>query len=221
MPFRKLLLSIPSDRQVLVFRIFNEIYNDSVSTTHYNNHVGSITELRQKQKESFLSLIDENNKLLQDEKEYCKERFIYDYEIENATYKCCEPKKCNTCKLTRYSEKFCENCISLHLQKFFNSWTSGNDVIDDFIKKCQEISSIPNQIMEWIPFDQFENVEYLTRGGFGSIYTAIWKRGRVFDYDENKKELIYFGSQGVVLKLLYNSNDPGKRFFDEVVNNFI
>jgi len=40
------------------------------------------------------------------------------------------------------------------------------------------------------------------------------------DYDDNEKEFTYAGSQGVVLKLLNNSNDPGKKFFDEVSNNF-
>ena len=70
--------------------------------------------------------------------------------------------------------------------------------------------------MEWIPFDQFEDVEYLTKGGFGSIYTATWIRGGIFDYDENKKEFTYSANQLVVLKLLDDSNDPGKKFFDEV-----
>ena len=74
--------------------------------------------------------------------------------------------------------------------------------------------------MEWIPFDQFENVKYLTKGGFGSIYTATWLRGRIFDYDENKKEFTYHGLQVVVLKVLDDSNEPGKNFFDEVSNNF-
>ena len=74
--------------------------------------------------------------------------------------------------------------------------------------------------MEWIPFDQFENVKYLTKGGFGSIYTATWIKGSIDDYDENKKEFTYFGSHNVVLKLLNDSSTPGKKFFDEVSNNF-
>ena len=74
--------------------------------------------------------------------------------------------------------------------------------------------------MEWIPFDQFQKVEYLTKGGFGSIYTATWIKGCIFDYDENKKEFTYYGPQDVVLKVLDDSNNPGKKFFDEVSNNF-
>ena len=41
-------------------------------------------------------------------------------------------------------------------------------------------------------------------------------RDYLCDYDENKKEFSYFGSQLVVLKCLNNSSDPGKAFFNEV-----
>ena len=42
-------------------------------------------------------------------------------------------------------------------------------------------------------------------------------KGRIFGYDENKKEFSYFGDQDVVLKSLNNSSNPGKPFFDEVI----
>jgi hypothetical protein len=167
-----------------------------------------------------LSLVTESNKLLENEKEYCRERYIFDFELNNAVYKWGKAKECNKCKLTRYSSKYCENCISLHLQELFVTWTSGNDIVDKFIQKCQKLSSLPNYIMEWIPFHQFKNVKYLTKGGFSSIYTATWIKGRIDNYDENKKEFTYFPNQLVVLKLLDNSNDPGKKFFDEVSSNF-
>ena len=77
-------------------------------------------------------------------------------------------------------------------------------------------SSLPNRILEWIPFEQFYNITKLTEGGFSSIYTAGWTRGCIVDYDENKKEFSYFGRQNVVLKSLNDSSNPGKGFFDEV-----
>ena len=58
----------------------------------------------------------------------------------------------------------------------------------------------------------------MTEGGFSSIFTAPWTRGRITDFDENKKEFSYFGGKGqlVVLKSLNDSSNPGKAFFDEV-----
>ena len=61
----------------------------------------------------------------------------------------------------------------------------------------------------------------LTEGGFSSIYTATWTRGRIFDYDENTKEFSYFGPQNIVLKSLNNSINPGKAFFNEVIINYL
>ena len=138
--------------------------------------------------------------------------YIHKFESEDALHKWGESKKCNKCELTRYSEKYCENCISLRLQELFNTWTSGNDLVE-FIRKCQKLSSLPEHIMEWIPFNQFESVKYLIKGGFGSVYTATWIKGCIVDYDENEKEFFYFRHQGVVLKLLNDSNAPGKKFF--------
>src|SRR6185295_10472527 len=131
-------------------------------------------------------------------------------------YKEGEPFECEKCKSTRYSSKFCENCIGLHLQSLFDTWTTGHDIVDNFIQQCQIKSSLPGHIMEWIPYDQFEDVEKLTEGGFSSIYTATWTKGEIVDYDEKKKEFSYFGNQLVVLKCLNNSSDPGKGFFNEV-----
>ncbi|UZO23979.1 uncharacterized protein OCT59_016307 [Rhizophagus irregularis] len=42
---------------------------------------------------------------------------------------------------------------------------SGNAIIDDFILKNG---------LKWIPYNKFEYVEYLSEGGFGTIYKAIW-----------------------------------------------
>ncbi|PKY55343.1 hypothetical protein RhiirA4_474713 [Rhizophagus irregularis] len=30
----------------------------------------------------------------------------------------------------------------------------------------------------WIPYNKFKNVEYLDKGGFGTIYKAIWLSDR-------------------------------------------
>src|SRR6185369_8244626 len=108
-------------------------------------------------------------------------------------------------------------CLSLHLQSLFDTWTSGNEIIDNFIHQCQQLSSLTRCILEWIPFDQFIKVKKLTEGGFSSIYTATWTRGNICDYDENTKEFTRPGNLLVVLKSLNNSSNPGKAFFDEVI----
>ena len=210
MPFNQLLSSLPLvslERKQFVWKIDNEIRDNACL---------AIPDLENR-KEYFLQLVDGNKQLSEIEKNYCRERYTYDFELMNALYKKGEPFECEKCKSIRYSNKYCENCISLHLQSLFNTWSSGNDIIDNFIQQCQIKSSLPGRIMEWIPYDQFEDVKKLTEGGFSSIYTATWTEGDIVDYDEKKKEFSYFEKgQMVILKCLKNSSDPGKVFFDEV-----
>ncbi|PKY53587.1 hypothetical protein RhiirA4_471910 [Rhizophagus irregularis] len=51
------------------------------------------------------------------------------------------------------------------------------------ICKCQLKTLIPNKIVEWIPYNNLQNIEYLTKGGFSEIYTAIWIDGKHEEWD--------------------------------------
>ena len=206
MSYNKLLSSLSTERERIVFKTDNEMRNNAL--------VNSDKESR---KDYFFSLVKKNKELSENEKEYCKERFIYDNKLGNARSKKGKQKECNKCKLARYSDRFCEGCISLQLQSLFTTWTSGNNIIDHFIQQCQMKSSLPDYILEWIPFEQFYDITKLTEGGFSSIYTATWTKGDICDYNENKKEFIYFYNLAIVLKSLNNSSNPGKSFFDEVI----
>src|SRR5437773_10415635 len=191
MSFHKLLSGVSEDRRLFVWKVYNEMNNNALV-----NISG-----RENRKAYFLQLVEGNKELSEIEKRYCREKCIYEFELTNAMYKWGKPRECDKCQTTRYSDKFCERCISLHLRSLFNTWTSGNEIIDDFIHQCQLLSSLPTLILEWIPFDQFVEVKKLTEGGFSSIHTATWTRGTIFDYDENKKEFNYFEHQNVVLKV--------------------
>jgi len=190
----RLLLGLSGDRILFVLEVYSEMNNNALANTSD----------RESGKAYFLQLVDENEELSEIEKQWCREEYIYWFELQNARNKEGEPRECDKCQTTRYSDRFCERCISLHLQSLFNTWTSGNEIIDNFIHQCQIQSSLPNNILEWIPFDQFENVKKLTEGGFSTIYTAIWTKGNIIDYNEKKKEFNYFGAFEVVLKCLNN-----------------
>src|SRR5436305_6777441 len=178
MSFNKLLLGVSEDRELFVGKVHNEMFVNAIANTRG----------RESQKAYFLQLVEGNEELSEKEKRWCREFYIHNFELNNARYKQGKPRECDKCKTARYSDKYCEGCISLHLQSLFNTWTSGNETIDDFIHQCQIQSSLPWFILEWIPFDQLKGVEYLTEGGFSTIYTDTWKRGYLCDYDVNKKE---------------------------------
>jgi hypothetical protein len=62
-------------------------------------------------------------------------------------------------------------------QNNFLNWTSGNNFIDKFIQESQLNAKYTNQILEWIPYNRLKNIEYVDKGGFGTIYKAIWLDG--------------------------------------------
>jgi len=56
-----------------------------------------------------------------------------------------------------------------------------------------------NNSLKWIPFNKFENFEYLDEGGFGIVYKAILKNkskeivlkfNKLNNFDENLNEFL-------------------------------
>ncbi|RHZ78320.1 hypothetical protein Glove_166g12 [Diversispora epigaea] len=43
------------------------------------------------------------------------------------------------------------------------------------------------EVIEWIPFDRFDKVEYLDAGGFGTVYKAKWRDGYIVSWDSKEK----------------------------------
>ena len=58
--------------------------------------------------------------------------------------------------------------------------------------------------IRWIPFDEFKNIEYLAKGGFGEVHKATWIYGY---YDDVKMK---YKDTKVVLKRIYNNSSDDK-----------
>ena len=81
--------------------------------------------------------------------------------------------KCNECNKRRKcldeSDHICHVCY--YTKKIFKP--SGNKIIDDFIRYTQ-INLVKNKgKMEFVPYEQFKNVEFIAEGGFNKIYN-LW-----------------------------------------------
>ena len=94
-------------------------------------------------------------------------------------------------------------------------YCNGNKQIDNFIQEMQLKRSSHNDIVfEWIPYNQLDSIEEIGKGGFATVYSAIWKVGPLY-YDDNK-EYTRDSDKTVALKLLHNSQDMSNKFLDEV-----
>src|SRR3954453_11943237 len=127
---------------------------------------------------------------------------------------------CEKCKQPKNNYYWCRICCSKHFQQNFQNWTSGNHDIDEFIQKAQLKAKDKREVLEWIGYDRFENVEYLAKGGFGTTYKATWKDGYIDEWDSEKNQFIrykvYENGYPVALKCLHNSQDITVEFLREV-----
>ncbi len=84
------------------------------------------------------------------------------------------------------------------------------------------------EVLEWIEYDRFENVEYFAKGGFGTTYKAIWNDGYIKDWDSENNQWkrskvscnMHNENYPVVLKCLHNSKDITVEFLKEVRYSF-
>jgi len=97
--------------------------------------------------EIYNKLLSENTVLTPEEKKLCQNRVSRNTEREKVLDKKGDPFECSHCKMARYSMRYCENCIIQYLKSLFWTWTSGNEVIDEFICECQSKSGLPLYII--------------------------------------------------------------------------
>ena len=105
------------------------------------------------------------------------------------------------------------------LENNFDKWTSGNDFIDRFIQETQLHNGSKKRILEWIPYNRLENIKYLDKGGFSTIYEAIWLDGPIQRYDFFENKLIRNSNQKIAIKSLDKSLNLNDKFLNEVLIN--
>src|ERR1700722_9973110 len=66
--------------------------------------------------------------------------------------------------------KWCKPCQIKYLKDNFTNWTSGNEKVDNFIQEMQlKINKPADIVFEWIPYDQFYDIEEIDNN-FATIY---------------------------------------------------
>ena len=101
-------------------------------------------------------------------------------------------------------------------QQNFDKWTSGNEFINKFIQETQLNAKNYKQILEWIPYNKLKNIKYLDKGGFSTIYEAIWLDGPIEMWDFDKETLIRQNNKMVIIKSLNESSNLNNEFLNEV-----
>jgi len=88
-------------------------------------------------------------------------------ELYGLCYRCGQPKS--------YYD-WCPSCDNQKLVAKFPNWTSGDKEIDEFIQDTQRHARSYSTYLEWIPWEQFEEIK-LYFNGFDTKYIARWING--------------------------------------------
>jgi hypothetical protein len=162
-----------------------------------------------------------DNSLTEDEKTEAIRRVDVNYDKHKVNQNSGTKRICENCNKECFATLYCEYCVRNYLKTRFSNWTSGNDDIDNLIRKCQMVTLDPTGIIEWIPFNNLQDIRYLTKGGFSEIYTANWIGGRYKVWNSEKQQLERSGkNMSVILKKLENIENADQRWLEEVCKIF-
>src|SRR6266511_1329514 len=77
-------------------------------------------------------------------------------------------------------EILCEDCKGKRIRKLADK--CGNEEIARFLYyQCRlNANYYYSRYIRWIPFDEFENIEYLAKGGFGEVHKEFWFNGHYY-----------------------------------------
>ncbi|RIA87817.1 kinase-like domain-containing protein [Glomus cerebriforme] len=131
--------------------------------------------------------------LTNDEKSEAIKILNKNYDVDKVLNDVGKKRVCENCQEECLALLYCEFCIKNYLKANFSNWTSGNNDIDDLIHKCQMESLAPYKIVEWIPYSNLQNINYLTKGEFSEIYTADWIGGQYYEWNSEQQQLERYG----------------------------
>ena len=128
-----------------------------------------------------------------------------------------QDRYCKSCgdQYANICYEWCKPCQINNLRENYANLTSGNEKIDNFIQEMQlKIDSYNDMIVEWIQYNQFDNIKEIIKSDFTTVYSATWIDGPLEYVDYEWKRIPY---KKVALKCLNNLQSINE-FLKEVWN---
>nr|CAG8622431.1 8625_t:CDS:2 [Entrophospora candida] len=126
-----------------------------------------------------------------------------------------DSSSCQHIKKYLDSDGWCKQCSLKN-----NKWTSGNFHVDKFIMKTQKKScKWTDSFLEWIPFENFQNLKKIGDGHFSTVYCATWMDGKRIK-STNKSVCTRSAPITVALKSIKNSANISEKYVQELENYY-
>src|SRR2546421_6118466 len=125
--------------------------------------------------------------------------------------------RCRECNEINTGSRWCRTCNAGHFRKEFDKWTSGNKEIDYFIQNTQIHAWSRYLVLEWYPWSTFSEIEEIGKGGYGTVFRAKRKVGRIekWDHQSNQWSREQYFFEYVALKTIGHCTLLAKDFMNE------
>ncbi|RHZ84453.1 hypothetical protein Glove_81g70 [Diversispora epigaea] len=111
----------------------------------------------------------------------------------------------------------CELCTKEHIIQEFGTWSCGNVEIDKVVQESQKnYQGYYGYQLQWIPYDNFRDIEHIADGRYGSVYSAISKNGIKWYWNFNKQNWKYYYVGKKALKEINDSKYDISGFLKEI-----
>ncbi|RHZ85727.1 hypothetical protein Glove_61g17 [Diversispora epigaea] len=120
--------------------------------------------------------------------------------------------KCYECGEQNIKPEWCPNCKQLEITLKILPLTNGFNKIDQLIHESQLKQN--HNCWRWIDHTELDNIQYLSEGGYGIVYKAVWNNMP----EEIEKNYLNASnaSKIVAMKKLKNSQNITKDFINEI-----
>ncbi|CAG8777676.1 38810_t:CDS:2, partial [Gigaspora margarita] len=167
--------------------------------------------------EKIVQIIQDNKMLTPQEKKFVKNSFIKDRNINGKKANMLN-SLCVRCQSELSAEFSCLECVRLHIKNNFSKWTTGNKFFDFWIQNFQlKFYARSNRVIEWVPYEKFQNIEIKASGGFGIVYIAKWMDGSIHSWDAYKQKFLRGMPGPVILKSMKIPEIQSENFYQEIL----
>ena len=125
---------------------------------------------------------------------------------------------CAKCQFLPDFFDWCKRCKLNHFRLNYGEFPSGNNEIDDILKDNYCKSKSSEEMIEWIPYNQFYDIKEMGKDNFSTLYSAIWMNDSLnYKVDKNGKKIWEKKpNKEVILKCSHNSQNITSEFLNEV-----
>ncbi|CAG8539268.1 2859_t:CDS:2, partial [Ambispora leptoticha] len=125
-------------------------------------------------------------------------------------------EKCNQCGQNVNFNKWCRECNEIHFRELFDSWSTENRELDLLIQQAQLNSTRSIEVIEFISFEQFKDIELIEEGEKFDLYTAVWKDGPIEGWNALENRWNRRPSLRITLKQFKHAEEKFEIAYDEL-----